>query len=155
MSLALKEQYDKIYYYCYFKVKNTQLAEDLTQETFLKFFSQSTYISRGKRLAYLYTIAKHLCIDTYRKTITVPLPESSEDMSAKQELAALEAHISITQALDTLPQDLQEIIFLRFTNDLSMLEISRITGLSRFAIYRKINSALGQLKLMIREEDFS
>lgn len=37
MSLELEDQYEKIYKYCYFKVKNRHLAEDLTQETFLKF----------------------------------------------------------------------------------------------------------------------
>ncbi|MCL2406106.1 MAG: RNA polymerase subunit sigma-24, partial [Defluviitaleaceae bacterium] len=39
MSLSLQEQYDKVYRFCYFKVKNSHLAEDLTQETFLRFFS--------------------------------------------------------------------------------------------------------------------
>lgn len=58
MSENLQEQYDKIYKYCYFKVKNKDIAEDLTQETFLKYFSQTSYINRGKLLAYLYTIAK-------------------------------------------------------------------------------------------------
>jgi len=65
VSLSLQEQYDKVYKYCYFKVKNAHLAEDLAQETFLRFFGQQSYISRGKPLAYLYTIAKNLCIDAY------------------------------------------------------------------------------------------
>ena len=32
----LEEQYDKIYRYCYYRVKDAHLAEDLTQETFLR-----------------------------------------------------------------------------------------------------------------------
>ncbi|MEG2087518.1 MAG: RNA polymerase sigma factor [Angelakisella sp.] len=67
MTTELEDQYDKIYRYCCLRVNNPQLAEDLTQETFLKYFSQNTYLSRGKPLAYLYTIAKNLCIDHYRK----------------------------------------------------------------------------------------
>jgi len=67
MSLSIHDQYDKIYKYCYFKVKDKQTAEDLTQETFLRYFSQKSYINKGKPLAYLYTIAKNLCIDFYRK----------------------------------------------------------------------------------------
>lgn len=63
MSIDINEQYDKIYRYCYFKVKSRCLAEDLTQETFLRYFAQTSYVHRGKRLAYLYTIARNLCID--------------------------------------------------------------------------------------------
>ena len=61
MSLDLSEQYDKIYRYCYFKVNDRCAAEDLAQETFLRYFSHTPYISRGKQLAYLYTIARNLC----------------------------------------------------------------------------------------------
>lgn len=58
MSADIEEQYDKIYRYCYFKTQNAALAEDLTQECFLKYISQNTYVERGKELAYLYTIAE-------------------------------------------------------------------------------------------------
>ncbi|WP_242860907.1 sigma factor [Defluviitalea phaphyphila] len=39
-------------------MNNKEVAEDLTQETFLKYFSQTSYINRGKSLTFLYTIAK-------------------------------------------------------------------------------------------------
>jgi len=155
VSLELNDQYDKIYKYCYFKVKNTQLAEDLTQETFLKFFSQNSYINRGKPLAYLYTIAKNLCVDVYKKPEILSLDESLEDIPAQNDFDDLETNITLKQAVQTLPQDLQEVIFLRFINDLSVSEISNITGLSRFAVHRKIKNALGNLKSILKEEDFS
>lgn len=149
MSLELEDQYEKIYKYCYFKVKNRHLAEDLTQETFLKFFSQHTYISRGKPLAYLYTIAKNLCTDSYKK-LTV---DNLEEVEMKESmLEVLERNITLEKAVRSLSQELQEIIMLRFVNELSMAEISKITGISRFSIHRKINKALGQLKVVLREE---
>ncbi len=52
MPVHIEDEYDKIYRYCFYKVHNSVLAEDLTQETFLKYFSQDSYIERGKRLAY-------------------------------------------------------------------------------------------------------
>lgn len=149
MSLELEDQYEKIYKYCYFKVKNRHLAEDLTQETFLKFFSQHTYISRGKPLAYLYTIAKNLCTDSYKK-LTV---DNLEEVEMKESMfEVLERNITLEKAVRSLSQELQEIIMLRFVNELSMAEISKITGVSRFSIHRKINKALGQLKVVLREE---
>ena len=42
-------QYDKIYRYCYYKVKDKNRAEDITQETFLCFLN-SGYQEQGKQL---------------------------------------------------------------------------------------------------------
>ena len=153
MSLSLKEQYDKIYKYCYFKVRNAHIAEDLTQETFHRFFSQNSYISRGKPLAYLYTIAKNLCIDAYRKNDEQPLLEDFAVEDAK--LNALETSIAVREAVAALPNDVQEILLLRFSNNLPVKEICEIFGLSRFAIRRKINSGLKKLKEILREDDFT
>lgn len=47
----IEEQYDKIYRYCYYKVKNRDLAEDITQETFLRGFEAQ---GRGVDIRYLY-----------------------------------------------------------------------------------------------------
>lgn len=151
MSLDIKDQYDKIYKYCFFKTQNSYLAEDLTQEAFLKYFSQNSYINRGKALAYLYTIARNLCIDNYRRKETLPL---NDDIVSQDEFHTFEVSLSIQQVINNLPNDLQELVLLRFVNDLSMVEISNITGLSRYTIYRKTNTALKQLKLVLREEDF-
>lgn len=56
MDTDLEEQYDKIYRFCYMKTKHRQSAEDITQETFLRFLEDHTYKEMGKMLAYLYTI---------------------------------------------------------------------------------------------------
>lgn len=71
--MAIEEQYDKIYRYCFFKVHNRQLAEDITQEAFLRFFSKELNLESSKELPYLYTIARNLCIDEYRKIQTESL----------------------------------------------------------------------------------
>ena len=65
--MDLEEQYDKIYRYCYFKVRHCQTAEDITQETFLRFFNKQLSLNSDKELPYLYTIARNLCIEEYRK----------------------------------------------------------------------------------------
>lgn len=153
MSVNLQDQYDKIYRYCYFKVNNKELAEDLTQETFLKYFSQTSYINRGKPLAYLYTIAKNLCIDFYRK-------ESKEqglgnEMLGDDIISKFEMNFSLKQAVSTLADDLQELLLLRFANELGVGEIANIMGISRFSVYRKLNKAFDELKTILRKEDFS
>ena len=153
MSVTLQEQYDKIYRYCYFKIRNKEAAEDLTQKTFLNYFSQKSYINKGKPLAYLYTISKNLCIDFYRKNNI----EQSLDAEVKADdaISSFETNYVVKQAVSTLQNDLQEILLLRFANELGIGQIAEIMGISRFSVYRKLNSAIDKLKIILSEEDFS
>ncbi len=68
-AIDLEAQYDKIYRYCYFKLHSREAAEDITQETFLRFLQSESYQEKGKSLAYLYTIARNLCINNFRKAL--------------------------------------------------------------------------------------
>ena len=151
MSIDMQEQYEKIYRYCYYKVRNSVLAEDLTQETFLKYFAQNAYIERGKMLAYLYTIARNLCIDGFRKIQPDILTEDIPDTDCFEQI---ELKLTLWQALKTLPEQEQELLLLRYVNELSVGEISSIIGISRFVVYRRIGSAIAALKKILREEDF-
>lgn len=146
MSLELKDQYDKIYKYCYFKLRNQEVAEDITQETFLSFFDHADYISRGKPLAYLYTIAKHKCIDYCRKAVSLPL---DDNLPSVDDTEALDTSIAVKQAVATLPDDQQEVILLRFSNGLGIGEIAAILEISRFAVNRKMNVALKAMKTIL------
>ena len=56
--MDIEEQYDKIYHYCYFKIYDKQLAQDITQETFLRFYKQELNFDSSKHLPYLYTNCK-------------------------------------------------------------------------------------------------
>lgn len=147
MAPDIEEQYDKIYKYCYFKVHNIHLAEDLTQETFLRYFAQNSYINRGKQLAYLYTIARNLCTDYYRKRKTEELPEEVADNPMEH----VENNLYLQMAVEKLPEEMQELILLHYVNGLTGREIGEITGLSRTAIYRREKEALKKLRAMLGE----
>lgn len=151
MSLNIDEQYDKIYKFCYFKVNNEEIAQDITQETFLKYFEQKTYINRGKPLAYLYTIARNLCNDYYRKAKPLELQENDAVVTYYN---AVDTNLSVQKAIATLTIDLQEIILLRFSNELQINEIAKLLGVSRFVVMRKIKSGIKELKLILKKEDF-
>lgn len=146
------EQYDKIYRYCYFKVQNRELAEDITQETFLRFFESTGYVNRGQSLQYLYTIARHLCVDEYRRQKPEALNDEiadsySEDMILTQ--------ISIQKALSELEEADRELLLLRYVNEVPVSVISRLYGISRFALYRRMSKAEKNLKARLGKEDFT
>lgn len=149
VPIDIEEQYDKIYRYCYYKIGNATLAEDLTQETFLKYFAQNSYVEYGKKLAYLYTIARNLCIDSFRKKQHEKL---SDELPDTDFIERLELRSTVRQALKTLPEQEQELLLFRYANELSVGEIAAITGNSRFAVYRRIKLALAALKKLLEEE---
>lgn len=74
LSMEIEEQYDKIFRFCYYRVHNREIAEDLTQETFLRFMS-SHYEERGEGIRYLYVIARNLCIEESKRRKCEELPE--------------------------------------------------------------------------------
>ena len=60
VPMDLEELYDKVYRYCYMKLRHPQAAEDITQEAFLRFLRVYEERELKKKTAYLYTIARNL-----------------------------------------------------------------------------------------------
>ena len=143
--MDIEEQYDKIYRYCYFKLHHQQLAQDITQETFLRFYRQDLNLDNSKELPYLYTIAKNLCVDEFRKK-PVGSIEDIEEEAVYDRSEELIDHLTLRTAIEKLPQEEQELLFLRYVNETSIASICKITGLSRFAVYRRLSNSLKWLK---------
>lgn len=152
--MDIEEQYDKIYRYCYFKMYDDQIAQDITQETFLRFYKQGLNLGSDKELPYLYTIAKNLCIDHFRKRTVESLEEITEEV-IDDPTEDLISNLTLRMTISKLPEDEQELIFLRYVNEVSITTICKITGLSRFAVYRKLSKSLKWLKEELLKEGFS
>jgi RNA polymerase sigma-70 factor (ECF subfamily) len=157
--MDIEQQYDKLLRYCYMKLRDRTLAEDVTQETFIRFFESKDYHSIGKEMAYLYTIARNLCIDYFRKQkeeLIEDLPAKIQEMpDSSDKVESIVDQLSIEQALDHLTDDEREAVVLRFSGELSVEDIAKTMGISRFAVRRRISSALEKLrKEMERNEEF-
>ena len=148
MNIDVNEHYDKIYRYCYFKLKNEQQAEDVTQEAFLRFLESSRYKDVGRPLAYLYTIARNLCIDEFRKVHTEELKE--EIVQNGFEDAVVEKE-NLYQAMATLNKEEQELMLLRYVNEVSLADLSKMYGKSRFALYRELLKITSKLERRISD----
>ena len=152
--MNVEKQYDKIYRYCYFKMYDDQIAQDITQETFLRFCKQGLNLGSDKELPYLYTIAKNLCIDHFRRRTVESLEEITEEV-IDDPTEDLISNLTLRMTISKLPEDEQELIFLRYVNEVSITTICKITGLSRFAVYRKLSKSLKWLKEELLKEGFS
>ena len=152
MSIDLHSQYDKIYRFCYIRVGNRETAEDITQETFLRFLEKPQYHNQNKDLQYLYTIARNLCTDFYRKKRTEQLPDDLPDISCNEE--TILENVALSTALEKLSAEDREIILLRYVNEEPIGVISRLYNRSRFALNRRIKKILENLRKEFGREDF-
>ncbi len=145
--MDLKTQYEKLLRYCYMKTNDRTLAEDIVQETYLRFWQNHSYKDTGKELAYLYTIARNLCVDEFRKPKAENIDDYSDMISddSRQEDSAVQ-RMDIECAMQKLPEDIREIVLLRYTNDMSVTSIAEILGISRFAVHRKLKKGMESLK---------
>ena len=143
MSREIEELYDKIYRYCFYKLRNSASAEDITQASFLRFFAQNTDINA----AYIFTIAKNLCTDFFRRKQTEELTDDypSEDFSDKSD-----TKIAVRTALEKLDEQHREILVMRYIAEKSVNETARSLGISRFAVYRLERAALAKMKKLLK-----
>lgn len=143
MSMELEEQYDHIYRYCYYRLRDAGKAEDITQETFLRYLENDGYRDIGRPLAFLYTVARNLCIDEMRRKKMESLPE---DLPGENQGDKLLDSILLRQALHELDSRERELILLRYVNGVPVADLAKIYGKSRYAVYRDTKKVLQKLE---------
>ena len=148
--MDIQDQYQKIFRYCSSRIASRETAEDITQETFLRFFEHPEYQGSGKELQYLYTIARNLCIDEYRRKPSEPLPEDIPEAHSHE--PEWIDRFALRAVLDRLPAEEREIIVMRYVSELSVADIARIHGVTWFAMNRRIKRILAVMRKEFEKE---
>jgi RNA polymerase sigma-70 factor (ECF subfamily) len=147
--------YVPLYRYVISKCHDAELAVDICQQTFLKFYEAlASYEPEKSPLAYLFTIAKRLLINhsekkTFESFDDTLLETYSEDAS----LVIDEAHVknlaaSINTFLPSLTDDEQEVIRLFFYSEFSYKEISDVLEKEEAYIRKIKERALKKLRIL-------
>lgn len=148
----VRKYYPMILRYCHLHIQDTGYAEDLTQETFVRFFrTLHHYQHYGKAANYLYVIAGNLCRDYHRKQEEIPVEELPEQPVYQME--DLDLRMDVHQALEQLPPELREVTILYFFQELKQKEIARILGISLPLVKYRIRRAKELLEQWIGKED--
>ena len=121
--------YMDVYSFIITIVKNAQLAEELTQETFYRAM-KSTFRGDSKDLTCLCAIAKNLCMDVLRKKKTEEYKEeeAESNINVEQMVVDKEAAFAVHMALHQLEEPYKEVFSLRIFGELSFREIGQIFG---------------------------
>lgn len=151
---------DAIFRFCLIRVSSREQALDITQETFLRFWQnlvQGKEIHNGK--AFLFTVARRLIIDWYRKKKSVSLDKLMQkegeggnydfDVLDETTLDNIEVKAEgryLLEKINQLRVSYQHPIYLRFVEGLSPPEIAEIMGISTNAASVRINRGIAELK---------
>ncbi len=154
-SLLYERYVDRIYNYIYYRTGNHYDAEDLTARTFyraLKHFPR--YVDRGAPFsAYLYRIAHNVVANWHRDTQRrqmVPLEEATLLALRREEPAVASdeqyEREMLLAAVRRLPPDRQQLLILKFVEQMSNAEIAEVMGRSEGAIKSLYHRTLRALR---------
>ena len=141
MALDIEEQYEQIYRYCFYWLPSREKAEDITQRTFLRWFASYTYRDTNQVLQYLYTIARNLCTDEYRKSVSEPCSVEPSCQDTDPPLS-----IALRTELDKLDAEGRELILLRYVNKVPIKVLCGLYKQSRFSLHRRMKRILKVLR---------
>lgn len=136
----IKKHYSSIYQYCFLHIHDRELAEDMTQEAFTRFFeSLQSYTEYGKVRNYLYRIAGNIIKNYYKKKKEIPMEEMPEMVG--NDIGCMEIRIDIEQAIQHLPEELREITILYFFQELKQKDIAELLDINLSLVKYRIGRA--------------
>ncbi len=155
---------DRIYRFIFFRVAIQEEAQDLTSEVFLKTWKY-IYEKRGKidnLNAFLYQTARNLIVDQYRDKDKLKMAEYDENtlneviderqMKIFSQIDINEEFQNIEEIVKDLKDEYREIIILKFIEELSDSEISKIINKSRGNVRVLAHRALEKIREKIESQ---
>ncbi len=156
LEMLIKRHKDRLFTTIILIVKDSYIAEDIFQETFIKIIKNlkaGKYNEEGKFLPWAARIARNMAIDYFRKTKRMPTSTDSSGQDVfrtikiktenrEQQIIRSEKESLVRAAIDKLPPEQRQVLILRHYGDLSFKEIAKMTDVS-------INTALGRMRYAI------
>ncbi len=152
---------DAIFRFCLLRTSDREVALDFTQDTFMRFWNSLMLEKDIKNhRTFLFTIARNIIIDWYRKKKSYSLEKLMENASAEGrgsglQLAAVENVENTVDAaflvrkIRELPEPYSNAVYLRCVEELKPREISQILGESANVISVRISRGLEQLRNLL------
>lgn len=147
------ENADAIYRLCLFRTSDKATADDLTQETFLRFWKALNGDSTLEQpRSYLFQIARNLIIDHYKAHKAVSLDAMQDggfDPKDHEPTPDLIADIGLLrEAIDALEPDFREAMYLRYVEGWRVKEVAEVLNISENLAAVRLNRAKDKLKVM-------
>lgn len=152
----------QLYRFVFFKIGNHEDAEDITADVFLKTWN---YLQEKKEITsfsgLLYQIARNSIIDSLRSKSVRPeflnvddqLLEIGDKKKWNDQMNSNLEVQSIVESLKKLKHEYREVITLRYIDDMTLSEISEITGKSAVTVRVTLHRALKKIKDILEKQN--
>src|SRR5690625_2397634 len=169
MRDLFREIYDQyhqdLYRFIFYMVKDQHLTEDLIQDVYIKVFqSYENFRGRSSEKTWIFSIARHVTIDYFRKQgrrkkviqSSLSIDENDDFISDRQPLPEeiLEAKEDIKQLyhlLDECTEDQKMVILLRYIQELSIKETADVLNWSTSKVKTTQHRGINFLKKKMNE----
>jgi RNA polymerase sigma-70 factor (ECF subfamily) len=156
-SILLDRYQKRVYGFIFSKVHDTDLADDIFQDTFIKVVKNlrlRKYNDEGRFLSWVIRIAHNLIMDHFRKIKRLPKHESKienfdvldclieQSSSIEEGMIESQIHADLSLLIEELPDSQKDVLRMRLFQDMSFKEIGDQTGVS-------INTALGRMRYAV------
>lgn len=151
----------RIYNFAFRFLRNSEAAEDATQEVFVKMLKHASQFHGDAKLStWLFSITANWCRDYLRKAdnrtkesdeVLLTLPAPSE-LAPDRTLEKRENELMVRKALAALTPEQREAILLSRYQGLSYAEIAKIAGCSEGAVKTRVFRAMETLKKTLAGE---
>ena len=157
LATLIERHQRELFSFIFYKVLDEELANDFFQDTFIKIIlklKEGKYAEKDKFILWAKRIASNLIIDYFRvKSKYIKVSDTSyedEEFSIfdtiketedniEDRLILNQIHSDLKNIMSLLPENQQEIIKMRFYDELTFKEIAQLTGAS-------INTTLGRMR---------
>lgn len=162
-NLLYSRYASKIYGKCLAILKDETLAEDATQEIFMKIFlNLSRFEEKAKFSTWIYSITYNFCIDYLRRKNKQDNIFSDDEIEKAPDIpddipdeALIEMEVKqLKNVLDNMPVGDKAILLMKYQDDMSIKEIASVLEKSESAVKMKIKRAKEKAQ-KLKEEIFT
>lgn len=155
----INEYGDYLYRLCYTYTKDFQVAEEVVQDVFLKFYqSHEQFKQQASLKTYLTKIAINKCYDYLRswrhRRIVIKEAFQISNQSIEQDIIKNEEEELLFQAILKLPIKYRESIIFYYYEELTVQEIAQLFNLPNSTVKTRLQRGRAALKQLLNEEEW-
>lgn len=148
------QMYSTVKNFVYYKTSDIDLADDITQETFIKVWEKRDEIRQETVKSLLYTVAGNLCKNRFEHQQVVfefanKFSQNEHSVSPEFELELKEFNEKLQNAIGALKEKNRIVFLMNRIDGLTYNQIAENLGLSVKAIEKRMKNALEELKKTI------
>ena len=158
----IKDHKDGLMLYLNSFVQNIHMAEDLTEDTFVKLIARRPrFYGKSTFKTWLYAIARNVALDFQRKSAKLPTVSTEEALTliadeadvARQYLQT-ERKLQVHKALKQLNREYRQVLVLIFFEDFQNNQVASIMGKNKKQVENLVYRAKLSLKSELEKEGF-